>query len=392
LPKGITYNGIPPGCQRATPKQETGNFSAVVSQPVDAPVEHPEASAVVLAQIVPLAFRYGVENANHSSFMTPQHQTIAFNLGLLSVAMLAGAAWYRLEQGPLGAQRWVEALTPENPLRFDAVAALRQLGPKARSAAPALLRVVESSDDALAPPAAGALLHVDPEIAYEYSQLLMRRVQTGTISLDTRTLALFGELGPVAWRAAPLLCHALSEPDVREPERLVWAALRMGEFGGDVLGATVRGSKDTRYGVRWESVAQLEYLGPRARSLRPEIEGLVNDPVPAIAGRAKMILLDLDVIVPYARSGLSRFPQYDESYQEYALSRLAKMGPAASDALDDVQTALHSRSTLIRFLATRTLASMGTAARPALPALDKLRLDASMLVRDGARAAVAAIE
>ncbi len=170
----------------------------------------------------------------------------------------------------------------------------------------------------------------------------------------------------------------------------VW--LRFGGFGDVGLGAAGRGPKDPRYAVRWESVAQLEYLGQRARPLRSDIEGLVNDPVPAIAGRAKMILLDLDTTVPYARSGLARFPQYDDSYQEYALSRLAKLGPGAVDALDDVQVALRSRSTLIRFLATRTLASMGAAAKPALPALEDMRLDPSMLVRDGARSAVAAIE
>jgi hypothetical protein len=105
-----------------------------------------------------------------------------------------------------------------------------------------------------------------------------------------------------------------------------------------------------------------------------------------------MILADLDKTTPYARSGLARFPNYNESYQEYALIRLAKLGPEAADATDDVTGELESKSILIRFLATRTLASMGSAAKPALPALEHARNDPTSLVRDGARAAVEAIQ
>jgi HEAT repeat protein len=264
---------------------------------------------------------------------------------------------------------------------------LRDLGRKAQPAVPALLRVLEDTSDPLAPTAAGALVHIDAQRGYEFAQSL-----TGRGEIGSQTLAIFGELGAVAWQAAPLLRRALADPNTREPERAVWALLRVGDFGDEILAAIVRNSKDARYGVRWESAMQLEYLGPRARPLRTAIEQLTSDATPAVAGRAKMILAELDKTTPYARSGLARFPQQDESYQEYSLIRLSKLGPDAGDAMDDVRAELQSKSALLRFLATRTLASMGSAAKPAVPALERAPQDPTALVRDGARAAIEVIE
>jgi hypothetical protein len=53
---------------------------------------------------------------------------------------------------------------------------------------------------------------------------------------------------------------------------------------------------------------------------------------------------------------------------------------------------LQSNSPLLRFLARRTLASMGGVAKPALPALERGHQDPTALVRDGARAAIEVIQ
>jgi HEAT repeat protein len=319
--------------------------------------------------------------------MTPSSRTLAVNLGLLAALVVGGGAWYWLEKGPLGVRHWAGSLARNQPRRFEAAGALREMGRKAHAAVPALLRVLDDPDDPLAPTAAGALVHIDAERGYEFAQSLASRGQVGA-----QTVAIFGELGAVAWQAAPLLRRVLADPNTHEPERVIWALLRIGDFGNDILAAIVHESQDARYGVRAESAMQLEYLGPRARPLRTAIEQLASDATPAVAARAKMILPDLDKTTPYARSGLARFPNYNESYQEYALIRLAKLGPEAADATDDVTGELESKSILIRFLATRTLASMGSAAKPALPALEHARNDPTSLVRDGARAAVEAIQ
>jgi HEAT repeat protein len=320
--------------------------------------------------------------------MTPSSsRTLVVNLGVLAALVAACGIWYGLEKGPVGVQRWADALARNHPRRFEAASALRELGRKAQPAVPALLRVLDDRSDPLAPAAAGALVHIDAERGYDFAQALAARSELGG-----QTLAIFGELGDVAWQAAPMLRRALADPSTREPERVVWALLRMGDFSGDVLAAIVRDSKDTRSGVRWESAMQMEYLGPRARPLRAVVEQLAFDATPAVAGRAKMILTELDQATPYARSGLARFPAQDESYQEYVLIRLAKLGPEGADARDDVTGELRSKSVLLRFLATRTLASMGSTAKPALPALERARKDPASLVRDGVRAAIEAIQ
>jgi hypothetical protein len=123
------------------------------------------------------------------------------------------------------------------------------------------------TSDPLAPSAADALVHIDAERGNEFAQSLVSRGEFGS-----QALAIFGELGPVAWQAAPLLRRRLADPNTRKPERIVWAPLRMSDFGNDVLAAIVRNAKDARFGVRWESAMQLEYIGPRAHPLRAAIE------------------------------------------------------------------------------------------------------------------------
>src|SRR5258706_10507224 len=159
----------------------------------------------------------------------PSSRTVTVNLALLAALMVAGAAWYWLEKGPLGVQHWADALARNHPRRFEAAGALREMGRKAQAAVPALLRVLEDTSDPLAPTAAGALVHIDAQRGYEFAQSLVSRGEIGP-----QTLAIFGELGAVAWQAAPLLRRALADSNTREPERVVWALLRIGDFGGDV--------------------------------------------------------------------------------------------------------------------------------------------------------------
>ena len=162
--------------------------------------------------------------------MPSSSRIFTVNLALLAALLAAGGAWFWLEKGPLGAQHWADALARNHPRRFEAAGALREMGRKAQVAVPALLRVLEDSTDPLAPTAAGALVHIDAERGYEFAQSLARRGEIGP-----QTLAIFGELGAVAWQAAPLLRQAMADPNTREPERVMWALLRSGDFGDDIL-------------------------------------------------------------------------------------------------------------------------------------------------------------
>lgn len=91
-------------------------------------------------------------------------------------------------------------------------------------------------------------------------------------------------------------------------------------------------------------------------------------------------------------SGFAGFPDQSEDYQEYSLEHIGERVGDPVGGVPDVERELQSRSALIRFLATWTLARMGPPAQAALPQLRAGEADGTRLVRDGAVEAVHVLE
>jgi hypothetical protein len=301
---------------------------------------------------------------------------------LFAVAIVVYAAM----QGPLGARVYARTLREGSQAeRVKAATALESFGGSGKPAVPALLEILQNPNDSAAPTCARAMREIDAQAAYEYVTSLAERKP----ALSPTLIDVFGNLGPIAWRAIPLVRMALGRPE--HIRQLLPALIDMGDYSDEVIGAIVADSRDSAYSVKkWDAMLAFDRLSDLGERIRPEVERLASDPTPAVSGQAKMILAKIVNQPSYALSGLAGFPGQRQDYQEYALDRLSKQ--ARADGLLDILTELHSKSVLIRFMAAWTLMHIGSPARSALPQLRALAADPSSLVRDGAADAIRAIE
>ena len=320
--------------------------------------------------------------------MTARGKTIWLNLSILGILLAAALILETVMHGSTGAAIYARSLREGSAAdRLKAATALQSFGSSGTPAVPALLAVLQDPDDGAAPAAARALREIDAQAAYEYATTLTKK--TGPAS--PATIEVFGNLGPVAWRAIPLLRMELDQREYIRP--LIPALIEMGDYSDEVVAAVIRDSRDPVYSARkWNAMLDFGQLADLGDRIRPELQRLSLDPAPAVAGQAKIILAGISEQRTYALSGLAEFPRQNQNYQEYALKRLSKQGARAADAIPDIVAELRSKSVLIRFMATWTLRHMGSAARAALPQLRAALGDSSSLVRDGATDAIRAIE
>ena len=318
--------------------------------------------------------------------MTSRRKIVWVNLSILGVLLAVAIVVYAAMQGPLGARVYARTLREGSPAeRLKAATALDSFGVSGKPAVPSLLEILQNPNDSAAPACARAMREIDPQAAYEYVTSLAERKP----ALSPTVIDVFGNLGPIAWRAIPLVRMALGRPE--HIRQLLPALIDMGDYSDEVIGAIVADSRDSAYSVKkWDAMLAFDRLSDLGERIRPEVERLASDPTPAVSGQAKMILAKIVNQPSYALSGLAGFSGQRQDYQEYALDRLSKQ--ARADGLPDILTELHSKSVLIRFMAAWTLMHIGSPARSALPQLRALAADPSSLVRDGAADAIRAIE
>jgi len=325
--------------------------------------------------------------------MSRRQRIIWINLGALTALLASAIAALVLMNGRFGAARWAKSLRTAAPIeRMKAAAALGELGPNGAPALPALLDVLRDPDDISAEACAKALVQIDAQRAYDFATALIDRCERRETEITPAVADVFAGLGPVAWHAIPLLESALPTRSERG-RSLIPALIDMGDYGPAVVAAIIEDSSNPVYSYRkWDAMLAFDRLGERARPLMPHLERLSAEGNYAVSFQAKMVLGNLKREPAYALGGLHGFSATDRSYQEYALDKLAKLGPTAADAIPEVVTELRSPSTIVRFLATWTLAHIGSPARTALPQLRAMGSDSSSLVRDGAAQAIRTLE
>lgn len=317
--------------------------------------------------------------------MTSRQRVIWLNLGLLGLLLTAAIAACAVMAGSFGARMYADTLRQGSAAeRFKAAEALESFDSSGAPAVPALLEVLRNPDDPSAPSCARAVREIDPQAAYEYVTGLIGNTDT----LTPATTRVFGNFGPIAWRAIPLVRSALSRPSH------AWAygaLIDMGDYDDELIAAIV---KDARGGMdSWGARLALDRLGDVADRIQPSLlEHLTSDSTPVVSAMGRTIPGKIGGQSGYASSGLEGFPQSDRRYQEYALDRLSKQGGRGAEAILDILTELHSKSLLIRFTAVWTLMHIGPPARSALPELRAALHDPHSLVRDGAADAIRAIE
>ena len=142
------------------------------------------------------------------------------------------------------ASQWIKMLKDKDPeVRRSAAVALGNIGPKAPTVVPALIRALEDRDRVV-------------------------RVQA---------IIALGEIGPPAMEAVPALTATLQDDDKWVSLHAVSALGKMGQGARDAVPALVAALKNPDRNVRLHAVGALGEMGPQAREAVPAlIEALMR--------------------------------------------------------------------------------------------------------------------
>jgi HEAT repeat protein len=216
------------------------------------------------------------------------------------------------EQGPSYAE-----------VRWTVAELLRDLGPEAAAATPALLAALQDPDPHVRHVVTAALGEIAPADK-EVIAALVSRLRTGDrlsavkalghfaadareavptlVELvkdpDTETrltaVIILGEIGPDAALAVRVLTEALRDADATVREHAAESLGQIGTEDASTIAALSEALKDNNSRVRRDAVRTLGQIGPAAKSAVPAIRGLQKDESENVRSAARTALRQID--------------------------------------------------------------------------------------------------
>jgi HEAT repeat protein len=178
----------------------------------------------------------------------------------------------------------IELLRHEDvEVRREVTAALRDIGPAAAGAGPALALAINDSDERVGDVASQALAAIGAPAIPELLALLRDQ---NTIT-RRRAVRVLSHMGCDAAPVASALAEALGDDDAAVR---FWAAKALGEIGEPTphtVACLTAALRDSDADVRWQAAASLARAG--AAAVEPLAE-LLHDPHPAVRAQAERIL------------------------------------------------------------------------------------------------------
>jgi HEAT repeat protein len=283
----------------------------------------------------------------------------------------------------------------EAPVRTLAAIGLGQIGPKAKSAVPALLEALKDTEPAVVAQAAQTLIRID--------EAHLKTAASALVSLlrrePGRSHAVYGLriLGP---RVAPLVIPVLGDNDrgVRDGAEQVLAS-----FGEPVIPLLIEtlGSEQPQF--RISAAATLTRAAGSAGKAIPALVKALKDTEASVRFRAAVALVEIDrsAAVPAIPVLLEALQSTAQEEFVQAAGALRQMGPKATTAgpaLRELLQQLEDRIPIVRcpkvsliprlYITALTLDAVDHAgAKPAIPALIAMLQD----VEHGGRAAAAGV-
>jgi HEAT repeat protein len=266
--------------------------------------------------------------------------------------------------------------------RVEALIALRQFGPAARPAIPALLRRVRTGDFDTRLCAAEALKEADRSTWKTYVPVLIGALKSEMGWHRERAIIALRDTGQDARAALPALRDRFTDDDPRNRVLAAEAVYKISpDAVADVVACLIDVLKNPDRGGRssfrlWRSSFRvLEKIGPAAKAAIPALVELIHaDPDASVAPEAAALAIRLDPENADRLYDLFRIhlspgnPDADEHWL-YWVGLLKKL---AKPLIPDMIAALGSKYTTQREGALDALVALGPDAKDALPALREL--------------------
>jgi HEAT repeat protein len=186
------------------------------------------------------------------------------------------------ESVKLALPKLIAALDDKSEMvRREAAAALRQIGPAASSAAPALARGLRDSQSSVAGEFLWALTALGPEGITQALPEILEMLSSRDRQVRYTACYAAGTVGPAAREAVPILEKNLQEPDKFLQLASAWALVQIDPHRSGVaeecVDPLIRGLTLSNPGARVEAATALGRLGPAAKSAVPALNTATHD-------------------------------------------------------------------------------------------------------------------
>jgi HEAT repeat protein len=307
-----------------------------------------------------------------------------------------GAALWALHNMGPDAEPAIESILPilksdKLDLRILAIGVLEAIGPKAKSAIPALVEAAKETKDLngefipggasnVAEAALRATQAIDaaalPKLAEAMIPGLLKVVQKGDFGSTSSAVSLLGRLGPHAKPALPKLKELLAGKSTRLHRDALRIFMASGEEGMAILAEFMLDPKTS--GDKKVAIMDGYYgdKGPTPSTIRI-LRALMSDESAAVrvAGVQALESARVKELIPKLTELLE-----DESILKVETDRKGldpfhvarALGNQGKNAVPALMKALESKQPLARFQAARALAYIGKDAKDSAPALEKL--------------------
>lgn len=320
-------------------------------------------------------------------------RTIYLHLGVLGLLLALLGFIYWLHTGSRAVPGLIRDLQSQD-LQAQMLAAqwLSELGEDARPAVPTLVDLaLHHANWSMRVSATAALRSVDLQATRRVMHDSLPGLGDSDAEVRRHTCELLGSLGLLAKPVVPALIKMLADEDDLTRERAIEALGAIGVPPHDVSAALTTALFDRATNVRHRAVSLFAFAVPIPTTALAPLANLQKDLDRTVASLARIALdrgggihrTDVQMLI-------ARLQRRDD--REDALQRLARLGPAAAEAVPAIIPLLDDRLPLHRYLAADTLGAIGPAAAQSLPALRQLLVDQDPVVRDAAADALRAVE
>lgn len=323
--------------------------------------------------------------------MTQKH--IWLNLGgLIALIGLLGL-FYWTSTGTRAVPALTESLKDkDSKVRIAAAQMLADIGPAAKSAVPNLLeQALHDPIEYAGTTAAGALRMIDLAAARQVMTAYLPALNDDDVQARRKACAMLESLGPAAKPAVPALGNMLNDADETVRMHAVGAIGSIGIPATLVIPALAKALHDPSRAVRHRALSQFAFSIPLTEAVVPHLKQLLEDKDRGIATLAQSTLNSPHRQAKDRASVYVMTLQMGRGANDYALHKLAQLGPEAAGAVPAVMPVLKDERPLHRYLAAEVLGAIGPGAKDAVPALTVALQDEDAVVRESVAEALRAI-
>jgi serine/threonine protein kinase/HEAT repeat protein len=284
--------------------------------------------------------------------------------------------------GPLGISTLIEALGHEDvSVREWAAIAVRDVGPPAAEAVPALMAALEDNMSGIRDWAAMALGSIGPAAKEALPALLVALRDTNTF-LRAAAAGAIGAIGTAAESAIPDLINAIKDENRNVRCRAAEALGEMGSLARGALSVLLEALEDRDVSAADAASAALRKIigGPAAVVVEPamppssstagaDLVRALKDKDRDVRWRAAIALGETPASSEVVLALVEAIEDPDDTVRWEAVKALGKLGSGAKEAVPALAAALYDEDEIFRHHAASALAAMGPDAEAAVPAL-----------------------